>query len=82
MTIDGEEKILANAAATITESNNMKITAPDGTVSYAKTVTIDDNGYVIEKGYSVTVTVDGEPQYFKLSVSRRPCPTTARAPAG
>ena len=26
--IDGEEKILANAAATITESNNMKITAP------------------------------------------------------
>ena len=41
MTIDGEEKILANAAATITESNNMKITAPDGTVSYAKTVTID-----------------------------------------
>ena len=65
VTIDGEEKILANAAATITESNNMKITAPDGTVRYAKTVTIDANGYVIEKGYSVTVTVDGEPQYFK-----------------
>ena len=75
MTIDGEEKILANAAATITESNNMKITAPDGTVSYAKTVTIDANGYVIEKGYSVTVTVDGEPQFFKAVGQQKTLPT-------
>ena len=78
VTIDGEEKILANAAATITESNNMKITAPDGTVSYAKTVTIDDNGYVIEKGYSVTVTVDGEPQYFKAVGQQKTLPNNGK----
>ena len=78
VTIDGEEKILANAAATITESNNMKITAPDGTVSYAKTVTIDANGYVIEKGYSVTVTVDGEPQYFKAVGQQKTLPNNGK----
>ena len=78
VTIDGEEKILANAAATITESNNMKITAPDGTVRYAKTVTIDANGYVIEKGYSVTVTVDGEPQYFKAVGQQKTLPNNGK----
>lgn len=56
----------------------MKITAPDGTVSYAKTVTIDDNGYVIEKGYSVTVTVDGEPQFFKAVGQQKTLPNNGK----